>query len=216
MRWGVLLLVGWVVAVGHGAEPTEIDRLRAENSALRKRVTALEAELAGSRKSAASLAAAVADRAASAVHEARDGGVRHLRTDAMPVRTDSGVRNRHWVTLRAERAADAAGAPSSVELVLDAASSDGAYRTAATLQLSIDGEITKLPVASYSARGLGPTRGAGAPRQRDEKLIVSVPLATLDRLAQARTVTTEIGTTTFRFTPEQLAAARAFRARLGD
>jgi hypothetical protein len=212
----VLLLVGWVVTVGYGAEPSEVDRLRAENAQLRDRVTALEAQLAGSRKSAASLAAAIADRGASAVHEARDAGGRHLRTDAMLVRTDSGVRNRHWVTLRAERAADTTGAPSEVELVLDAASSDGAYRTADTLQLSIDGEIAKLPVASYGTRNLAPSRGAGAPRQRDERLIVAVPLATLDRISRARRVTTEIGATTFRFTPEQLAAARVFRARLGD
>ena len=103
-----------------------------------------------------------------------------------------------------------------MDLVIDAASSEGAYRAAPTLQLVIDGAAATFPITSYAARGLGPSRGAGAGRRLDEKIVVALPFAILDRLAQARAVTGQLGATTFRLTPEQLATAHAFRAQFGD
>ena len=188
----------------------ELTALRDENARLRARVAALEAE----RGAPAALAGAIAQRATASVHEDRSNGARTLRTDAMLVRTDGGVRTRHWLTLRGQSSPEAPRA--AVDLIIDAASSDGAYHTAPSLQLVIDGEPATFPVTSYSARGLGPSRGAGAGRRVDEKIVVALPFAILDRLAQAHAVTSQLGATTFRLTPEQLATAHAFRAQFGD
>ena len=203
-----MLIVGLFAATGYGTESAEIERLRAENARLQTRVTTLEAELARARRASSALT----ERAETVVHEAQTNGLRLVHTDPMPVRTDSGVRSRHWLTFRSQ---PGAAAEAAVEFIIDTASSDGAYRSAEQLQLSIDGSTAAFPVTSYTSHGLGPTRGAGAKRQLDEKVQIALPLTVLDHLAQAHAATAEIGQTTFRFTPEQLAAARAFRARLG-
>lgn len=192
----------------------EVEDLRAENARLQARIAELEAELGKTRAAHGALSDAMVDRAAESVHQERSDTGTAVRTDALLVRPEQGVRTRHWLTWRAARPADRTTPPESVELVVDAAGSDGAYRTADAMTLSIDGDSSALPVTAYSTRNLGPSRGAG--RRLDEKLVITVPFAMLDRLAHARSARTQLGATVFRLTPEQLATTRVFRTRLGD
>ena len=138
----MVLIVGLFAATGYGTESAEIERLRAENARLQTRVTTLEAELARARRASSALT----ERAETVVHEAQTNGLRLVHTDPMPVRTDSGVRSRHWLTFRSQ---PGAAAEAAVEFIIDTASSDGAYRSAEQLQLSIDGSTAAFPVTSY-------------------------------------------------------------------
>lgn len=202
-----VLLPAWPTQAG------ELETLRAENARLRDRVTELEKEL-GKAKAAAPLAAAVARRAEGSIHVDTSDERQVVSTDAMRVEASGGIQTRHWITLRGRRAAGADGTAATIELVVDAAASDGVYRGTETMRLSIDGQETAVPVTKFDSFALSPSRGAGVTRRADDRLVATLPRELLDRLTNASSVTSRVRTTVLTWSPEHIAAARALRDRL--
>src|SRR5687767_12750820 len=131
-----VLVLFWLVAVPARAD--DLETLRAENRRLRERVEALEAENARLRRDgAAPLVAALEAKAESQIR--REGDV--ITTEPLALETTTGPRSRHWLWLQARGTA-----PESVELVVDAIVSGGAYRDARTLAIDVDGAHEDLPV----------------------------------------------------------------------
>lgn len=214
----VLLLTGWATMAHADAE---LERLRAENATLRARVERLEAEnarLRGEAKAAASapvdasLAAALSSRAEEQVRTVPDvGGGTALVTDPSRLDITSGGRSRHWITFRTQQPG---GSGDPAELVIASSASDRAYLGVDALALVIDGTPVEMPVIHYKSDPITNAR-SGAIVGRRETVGVGLSMATLDRLAGAQHVEGTLGQTHFRLTPEQLAAARAFRRRVG-
>jgi hypothetical protein len=214
----VLLLATWT-AVAHA--DSELERLRAENATLRARVDQLEAEngrLRGEAKAAAnaapadaSLAGVLASRAEEQVRTVPDprGGTAVV-TDQSRLDITAGGQSRHWITFRSQ---SAGGSGDPAELVIASSASGIAYRDVSSIALVIDGTAVEVPVIRYQSDPISNAR-SGAIVGRRETVAGGLSLATLDRLAVARQVEGTLGQTRFRLTPEQLAAARAFRKRL--
>lgn len=203
----LLLLPAWPA---HGGE---LETLRAENAQLRARVDELEKEL-GKAKAAAPLAAAVARRAESAIHVDTSDERQVVSTDAMRIDASGGIQTRHWITLRGRRAAGADGSAATMELVVDAAASDGVYRGTETLLLAIDGQEVTVPVTRFDSFAAAPSRGAGATRRADDRMVATLPRDVFERIANATSVTTRARTTVLTWAPDHIAAARALRDRL--
>jgi hypothetical protein len=104
--------------------------------------------------------------------------------------------------------------PQTVDLVVDAIASGGAYRDAAVLEVDVDGTRERLDVVRRTTTSRAPTRGTAGTGAAGETVTAAMSRATLSRLAQAHAVDARLGPTGFRLGPEHLAAIRAFDARL--
>lgn len=207
---GALLLAA--SAVGAGAEPAEVERLRTENASLRARVAELEAENAELRgRAAPPLAAALEARASAAVQEKPTApGTTMLSTEPSRIERRGGGPGRHWLTLRAVRGA---AAPEHVELVVETAGSGGVYRNARVLRLVVDGAAHDCPIVDYRTRPVTAARPSGRLTE-SETIVASVPRGVLGAVAGAHDVVGTLGGMTFRLTPEQLATFAALERRL--
>jgi len=199
-----------LTVVARPARGDDLEALRAENRRLRARIETLEGENARLRTdSSAPLVAALEAHAASAVHLEGEGATAVLTTDPLVLETTSGPRSRHWMWLQAR-----GSAPETVDLVVDAIVSGGAYRDIETLDVDVDGTRERLTVVRHTLQSRTPTRGTPGAGAAGETVTAALPRAALARLARARAADAKLGPTAFRFTPEQLAAFRAFDARL--
>jgi hypothetical protein len=199
------------------AEPSEVERLRAENARLTARVQQLEAEnarLAG--QGTSPLAAALEQTATDSVQDEVDhaAGVTTTTTTPSELARPDGGRTRQWFTLRAARRAGQSAATDGVTLVIETANTSGAYRRATDLQLSMDGATHDLHIADYRSEPITAGRTSARVGER-ETVVVSVPADVLARMAEAHEVRGTLGPLSFRLTPAQLAAVRVFRQRIG-
>jgi len=212
-----LLVAVWLLPrATAAADPGEVERLRAENARLAERVRALEAERDRLLERCPPAMAAAVERAADekvAVTLDRTGGDARATTERSRLVRTAGGHSKHWLTVRARRGA-APGNVTEAALVIDADASGGIYRGVRTLGLTVDGRTEELAVADYAAAQI--TTGARTPRPVSvaETVTVGLPPDTLARLAAASEVTGTLGSTAFRFTPEQLLAVRALAQRL--
>lgn len=227
-RLGAAAGIGVLVAVAAVAHAGELERLREENARLQQQVRSLEAENARLRGQAASatrpaptdnsgLAAALEQRANESVtvSPAREPGTSVIATDPSRLEGLQGGRSRHWITWRAERPAGGAGRPDAAMVVIDATASGGIYRDVKSLDLVVDGAPVACTVSDYRIDSMTVGKDVSA-RRVGESVTATVPIDTLDRLANARDISGTLGSTTFRLTPEQLAAMRAFAKRVGS
>jgi hypothetical protein len=208
----------------------ELDDLRAENRRLRERVQALEAENAKLKKTdtsariehleaenaqlrkteaeTAPLVKAMKTDAEAIVHVEGDGASKLVSTDALRIDPTSGPHSRHWIWLQAKGAS-----PETVDFVVEAAVSGGAYRDATTLDVDVDGTSEHLAVIGRTTESRTLTRGNGG-AAASERITAALPRATLNKLAKAGSVRAKLGPTAFALGPDQLAAIRAFDARI--
>jgi hypothetical protein len=208
----VAAAVGLLLVLAAPAHPdAEGDRLRAENARLEARVRELEAENARLRSGAGTAAAvdAAADRSVVArVDDER--AVTSLDVEPTRLELTGGNRSRHWIALHAERDARSAG---TATIEIEASASNGAYRNAGELDLTLDGTRLALPVSRRTATPIV----AGPQQQRigeRETVTVALPAADLARIGAAREVRGRLGPTTFVLSPEQIAAFGAVARRL--
>jgi len=136
----VVLLVG--VAAGVRAEDEALERLRAENARLEARVRELEAENAALKGRVGSVDAKAERSVTTSVDEDTD----RTSLDMEPSRLEltGGNRSRHWISLHAESG--------DAQIGIEAAASNGVYRRADRLELSLDG--TPLPLTGAELRVL--------------------------------------------------------------
>jgi hypothetical protein len=212
----VVLSSSVVLAQVVWAEPSEVERLRAENARLTARVRELEAENARlTGQGAGPIAQALEETAKEQVQDQVVAGVTTTATEPSELARLDGGRTRQWFTLRsARRAGQPAAADEGVMLVIETANTTGAYREATALQMTTDGTTHALRIADYRSEpntvGRTPTRVG-----EREIVVVSVPPDVLARMAEARDVRGTLGPLAFRLTPAQLATVRAFRQRIG-
>jgi hypothetical protein len=203
----LILLSLVVLGVGGPTWAGELERLRDENAELRARVQALEVENARLRgiERDAPLAAALQESAATAVHtDVDDAGKKVVVTEPSRLETSAGPGGRHWIVWRT--------GPGDIEMVIESAASGHAYRNVRALELDVGGAAESLPVARYASENKTALRG-GFPTA-GERVVVSMPAATLTRLAAARAGGGTLGPLHFRLTAQQLATVRAFSERV--
>jgi hypothetical protein len=201
-------LVGLAAAVR--ADDGALERLRAENARLEARVRELEAENAALRARAANIETTAERSVTTSVDEER--AVTSLDVAPSRLELTGGNRSRHWISLHAKRGTGAA-AGGSAEILIEAAASNGVYRRAERLELSVDGTPLVLPVTSRSATPIL----AGPQQQRvgeREAVHVAVPTDALARIGAAGAVSGRLGPTTFVLDAEQLASFAAVARRL--
>jgi hypothetical protein len=212
-----LVLLGAAAGPLAGADPGDVERLRAENTRLQARVKELEAENAKLKgQSLSPLVAALEQTATASVQESYDSaaGVTSISTAPSQLTRTDGGRVRQWITLRADQAGKGAPARSAnVQLVLETRISSGAYRSARTLHLALDGTAQDLSVVDYRSEPVTAGRSSTKVGER-ETVVVAVPLDTLTRMATAHDVRGTLGSFAFQLTPEQLATVRAFQQRV--
>lgn len=194
------------------AEDGGVERLRADNARLQTRVRELEAENAALRGRVGSVDA----RAESSVTTSVDEDRERTSLDVEPSRLDltGGNRSRHWISLHAERGAGAT-AGGDAEIGIEAAASNGIYRRAEQLELSLDGTSLSLPVTSRTAAPIM----AGPQQQRigeRETVRIAVSTDAIARIGAAREVSGRLGPTTFVLNPEQIASFAAVARRLAS
>ena len=198
------------------AEPSEIERLRAENARLTARVRELEAEnkrLTG--QGAGPIAAALEETAKTQVQDEVVAGVTTTATEPSELTRLDGGRTRQWFSLRTAREGGRpSGAADGVMLVIETANTTGAYRRATDLQLTTDGTPHALRIADYHSEPITVGRTPNRVGER-EVVVVAVPADVLTRMAEATDVRGNLGPLSFRLTAAQLATVRAFRQRIG-
>jgi len=219
MRRGI-----WLVALSSSvamaqvvwAEPSEVERLRAENARLTARVRELEAEnkrLAGQGDGA--IAQALEETAKDQVQDQVVAGVTTTATEPSELARLDGARTRQWFSLRTTRPdGRPVGASDGVMFVIETANTTGAYRRATDLQLTTDGTPHALRIADYRSEPITAGRASSRVGER-EIVVVAVPADVFTRMAEARDVRGTLGPLAFRLTPGQLATVRAFRQRIG-
>lgn len=197
------------VAGGVRAEDDRADRLQAENARLEARVRELEAENAALRGRVGSVDAKAERSVTTSVDEDRE--VTSLDMEPSRLELTGGNRSRHWISLHAERGAGAGGA----EIAIEAAASNGVYRKAEQLDLSLDGMPLSLPVTSRTAAPI--LAGPQAQRVGERETVsIAVPADTIARIGAAREVSGRLGPTTFVLSPEQIASFATVARRLGS
>ena len=202
LRASVVILV--LAAAGVRADDGALERLQAENARLEARVRELEAENASLRARVGTVEAA-ADRTVSARVD-DEGGVTALEVEPSRLELTGGNRSRHWIALHAEQGGGA-------QIEIEASASNGAYRGAERLELSLDGMPLTLPVTARSAVPIV----AGPQQQRvgeRETVRIAVPTDTVARIGAARAVSGRLGPTTFVLSAEQIASFAAVARRL--
>jgi hypothetical protein len=207
----VLLLAGWA-----HAEPTEVERLRAENTALTARVEKLEAENAELRILAGLTSPPGAETAPTAPLTAtydEATGDTTVETVATRLTITAGSRSRHWLRAFSRHPGRNPREAVGGRLEIETAGSGGVYRNVTTLRLWVDGEPHECQIVDY--RSTAVTVGGG---QRlaavNEHVTADLPAALLARIATARQVRGELGPTAFQLTPAQIVAFRALQRRL--
>jgi hypothetical protein len=172
-----------------------VRELEAENADLRGRVGSVEAK---------------AERSVTtSVDEDRE--LTSLDMEPSRLELTGGNRSRHWISLHAERGAGADGA----EIGIEAAASNGVYRRAEKLDLSLDGSPLSLPVTSRTAAPIiaGPQQARVGER---ETVRVAVSADDIARIGAAHEVSGRLGPTTFVLNPEQIASFAAVARRLAS
>ena len=200
-RAGILVLV---LAASVAADDGALERLQAENARLEARVRELEAENASLRARVGTVEAAAERTVTASVDDA--GAVTALDVEPSRLELTGGNRSRHWIALHAKQGAGA-------EIQIDAAASNGAYRDAGQLELSLDGTPLALPVTRRAATPIV----AGPQQQRvgeRETVRIAVPTDTVARIGAARAVSGRLGPTTFVLSAEQIASFAAVARRL--
>ena len=205
-------------------DATEVERLTTENEALRRRVRELEAREGDAQGAAPEAGAAkepgyVVVKPAPAADAARlttitEAGTRTVSTGASPLDVTRGSRAQQWVVFRYQRA----GEQPVRDITMDVHTqfSGSIYRRVKTLALTVDGERIDCPVAGYDARAV---TGGGSRRRvtkNHEELTVTIPVATLRRMAAAQAVTGRLGPIGFTLTRDQLASLRALDGTVGN
>jgi hypothetical protein len=206
---GLALLAS--IAGGAGADDGAVERLQAENARLQARVRELEAENAALRGRVGS----VEEKAERSVTTSVDEGRNRTSLDMEPSRLEltGGNRSRHWISLHAERGSGAPG--NDAEIGIEAAASNGIYRRAQRLELSLDGTPLSLPVTSRTAAPI--LSGPQAQRVGERETVrIAVSTDAVARIGAAREVTGRLGPTTFVLNPEQIASFAAVARRLAS
>jgi hypothetical protein len=202
-------LVVVIVLAASGVHADDaLERLQAENARLEKRVRELEAENASLRARMGTVEAA-ADRSVSASVD-DEGAVTALDVEPSRLELTGGNRSRHWIALHAEQGT---GAAAGAEIEIEAAASNGVYRGAERLELSLDGTPLALPVVRRAVTPIV----AGPQQQRvgeRETVRIAVPTDTVARIGAARAVSGRLGPTTFVLSAEQIASFAAVARRL--
>ena len=201
-----------------GAEDGGVDRLRAENARLEARVRELEArvrELEAENPALRGRVGSVDAKAERSVTSTVDEDRERTSLDMEPSRLDltGGNRSRHWISLHAERGTGAT-AGGDAEIGIEAAASNGIYRRAAQLELSLTARRCRCP----SPRDRGAHHG-GPQQQRigeRETVRIAVSTDTIARIGAAREVSGRLGPTTFVLNPEQIASFAAVARRLAS
>jgi hypothetical protein len=199
-------------AAGVRAEDDALDRLRAENARLEARVRELETENAALRSRVGSVDASAERSVTASVDEDRE----LTSLDMEPSRLDltGGNRSRHWISLHAEQGAGAA-AGGGAEIAIEAAASNGVYRRAEQLELSLDGTPLSLPVTSRTAAPI--LAGPQAQRVGERETVrFAVSADTIARIGAAHEVSGRLGPTTFLLDAEQIASFAAVARRLAS
>jgi hypothetical protein len=214
--WLVVLSSSVVMAQVVWAEPSEVERLRAENARLTARIRELEAENARlTGQGAGPIAAALEETAKTQVQNEVVDGVTTTATEPSELARLDGGRTRQWFSLRTARPdGRPVAAGDGVVLVIETANTTGAYRRETDLQLTTDGTPHALHIADYRSEPISVGRTPTKVGER-EIVVVTVPADVFTRMAEARDVRGTLGPLSFRLTPAQLATVRAFRQRIG-
>jgi hypothetical protein len=213
------------VAADQGDDPTDVERLTTENEELRRRIEELEAREGAAARSGdesdagGTVAVPAAPPAGGGPGAPRlttitEAGTRTVSTGASRLEVTRGSRAPQWVAFRYQRTGEQP--VRAVTMDLHTQFSGHTYRSAKTLELSVDGNRVDCPVTSYDSRAV---TGGGSRRRvsRDhEVLTVSIPVATLRQLAAARAVTGSLGPVAFALTNDQLASLRALDGSVGN
>ena len=198
---GLVLIGASVVA----AADSDVERLRAENARLEARVRELEAENAALKGRVGSVDAKAERSVTTSVDEDTD----RTSLDMEPSRLEltGGNRSRHWISLHAESG--------DAQIGIEAAASNGVYRRAERLELSLDGTPLSLPVTSRTAAPIiaGPQQARVGER---ETVQIAVSTDTIARIGAAHEVSGRLGPTTFVLNPEQIASFAAVARRLAS
>ncbi len=213
-----MLLCGAVAVRIAAAEPSELERLRAENARLKARIAELEGQNTKLEQRAATPMVAALEQSAKANVEVafdRDTGVTTTSTAPSQLEDADGTRKRQWMTLRADRPGEHPTAPPDrVQLVIETRATAGGYKSVRSLHLSLDGTPLDLPVADYRSEPITTSGRTLAKVGERETVIVPVPLDALARIAKATAVQVVLGPATFQLTAAQLAEIRAFHERI--
>ena len=191
------------------AADAEAERLRAENARLEARVRELEAENASLKSRVGTVEAAANRSVTTSVDEKR--ALTSLDVEPSRLELTGGNRSRHWIALHAEQAEGAAAGATTIEI--EAAASNGIYRSVQQLALSLDGTALTLPVTTRTATPIL----AGPQQQRvgeREMVKIAAPTDAITRIGSAREVRGKLGPTTFVLSAEQIASFGAVARRL--
>ncbi len=219
MRNSLVVGAGLVAVLAGSVRAGEVERLREENARLQQRVQDLEAENAALRGGAnagdRALVAALEEKATDAVvvTPGEQPGASKVETEPSRLVGLGGGKGRHWIIWRGQR--PAAGRADAASLVVDSVDSGGKYRDVKALRLTVDGAPVEVPVADYRMQINTVGRDTGN-RQQGESVTAQVPIATLERLTAASSVSGTLGPMSFQLTPQQLADVREFVKRLGS
>jgi hypothetical protein len=212
------------LATDEAGSATEVERLTTENEELKRRVQELE-----DREGAASRTLDDANEAGNVVVPAAPPaggadaarlttitgpGTKTVSTGASRLEVTRGSSAPQWVAFRYDRA----GEQPVRDITMDVHTqfSGSIYRSAKTLELSVDGDRIECPVTNYDSRAV---TGGGTRRRvsRDhEEVTVTIPVTTLHRMAAAKTVTGSLGAVGFELTRDQIASLRALDGTVGN
>jgi hypothetical protein len=218
-----LVPVTAALATDEADSATEVERLTTENEELKRRLEELEDREGAATRSlddaneagdvvvpAARPAAADAARLTTITGP----GTRTVSTGASRLEVTRGSSASQWVAFRYERA----GEQPVRDITMDVHTqfSGSIYRSAKTLELSVDGDRIECPVTNYDSRAV---TGGGTRRRvsRDhEEVTVTIPVTTLHRMATAKAVTGSLGAVAFELTRDQIASLRALDGTVGN
>lgn len=225
----VMVLAAFAPAV-FADDAAEVERLRAENAALKAKVAELEAQLgktiealevtktkvvevaAERNELATQKAEADQQRREYFVEREYDAGADKTRvmSRVSKLTVTKGAKYRHWFNLYAEHPGEVAAAmPKQLNLVIQTSFSGTEYRGIDDVTLLVDGEAIELTVAGYD----NVFRSSGSPRNRtrkdDETVMLAVPLDAARKIAQAKTVTGQMKRNTVEFERHHIEAFAA-------
>ena len=213
----------------------ELERVRAENAALKQRIAELEAKLKRlthanedlevEKQTLTALAGMTAKGDAVASENARfkatydaEQETTRVDTQPLPLKLTQGKTRNHWVSVQYTYPGEDAPASTQqagVAWIVQTRFSGGIYEKMSEVTFDIDGEAATAPVRDYSrSQQRRTTAGKRGTALHDEIFFVDISPELLRRLARAQVVTGKMENVRFELSREQVATFLAVKQRL--